>query len=84
MPLIFFLINVGPNLTTYIIPAEAFPTCVRATCHGLSAASGKLGAVAGALALPQLQVMGLQAVYLACAAAAALGALSTYTLTPRE
>lgn len=28
-----------------MIPAEAFPTRYRGTCHGLSAASGKLGSI---------------------------------------
>lgn len=36
---------VGPNATTFIIPAEIFPTRVRSTGHGLSAGAGKLGAV---------------------------------------
>ncbi|KAL2811863.1 major facilitator superfamily domain-containing protein [Aspergillus granulosus] len=40
---IFF--NFGPNTTTYIIPAEVFPTRFRCTSHGLAAASGKLGSV---------------------------------------
>ncbi|THW47408.1 inorganic phosphate transporter [Aureobasidium pullulans] len=40
---IFF--NFGPNTTTYIIPAEVFPTRYRCTAHGISAAFGKLGAV---------------------------------------
>lgn len=35
----------GPNATTYMIPAEIFPTRYRATCHGLSAAAGKLGSI---------------------------------------
>ncbi|TIA14531.1 inorganic phosphate transporter [Aureobasidium pullulans] len=34
-----------PNTTTYIIPAEVFPTRYRCTAHGISAAFGKLGAV---------------------------------------
>lgn len=37
--------NFGPNSTTYIIPAELFPTRYRATCHGISAAGGKLGSI---------------------------------------
>ncbi|KAL4753667.1 hypothetical protein BDW72DRAFT_190875 [Aspergillus terricola var. indicus] len=40
---IFF--NFGPNTTTYILPAELFPTRFRCTCHGLAAAAGKLGSV---------------------------------------
>ncbi|KAL4885444.1 major facilitator superfamily domain-containing protein [Aspergillus karnatakaensis] len=40
---IFF--NFGPNATTFIIPAEIFPTRYRATCHGISAGAGKLGSI---------------------------------------
>lgn len=37
--------NFGPNSTTYILPAELFPTRYRASCHGISAAAGKLGSI---------------------------------------
>ncbi|WVQ62285.1 phosphate:H+ symporter [Kwoniella botswanensis] len=37
--------NFGPNTTTFVIPGEAFPTRYRSTAHGISAASGKLGAI---------------------------------------
>ncbi|KAF2643464.1 MFS general substrate transporter [Massarina eburnea CBS 473.64] len=40
-----FFFNFGPNATTFITPAEIFPTRVRSTGHGLSAGFGKLGAV---------------------------------------
>lgn len=40
-----FFFNFGPNATTFITPAEIFPTRVRSTGHGTSAAMGKLGAV---------------------------------------
>ena len=42
--LINFFQNFGPNTTTFIIPGEIFPTRYRATCVGIAAASGKLGA----------------------------------------
>eukprot|EP00760_Papus_ankaliazontas_P021141 PhM_4_TR18644/c2_g1_i2/m.23202/K08176/PHO84; MFS transporter, PHS family, inorganic phosphate transporter len=45
----FFLSNLGPNTTTFVIPSEVFPHEVRTTTHGISAACGKLGAVVGAL-----------------------------------
>ncbi|KAG2254479.1 hypothetical protein Bca4012_058067 [Brassica carinata] len=45
--LIFFFSNFGPNTTTFIIPAELFPARFRSTCHGISGAAGKLGAIAG-------------------------------------
>jgi MFS transporter, PHS family, inorganic phosphate transporter len=35
----------GPNTLTFTIPAELFPTKYRSTCHGISAAAGKLGSV---------------------------------------
>ncbi|KAF0714770.1 hypothetical protein As57867_003692, partial [Aphanomyces stellatus] len=43
-----FFFNFGPNATTFIIPAEVFPTAVRLTGHGIAAASGKLGAILSA------------------------------------
>ena len=46
--LTFFFANWGPNSTTFIIPSELFAARFRATCHGLSAAAGKAGAIIGA------------------------------------
>ncbi|KAK4053909.1 hypothetical protein OIO90_003746 [Microbotryomycetes sp. JL221] len=40
-----FFQNFGPNTTTFIVPGECFPTRYRSTCHGISAASGKFGAI---------------------------------------
>ncbi|KQJ94692.1 inorganic phosphate transporter 1-6 [Brachypodium distachyon] len=45
--LTFFFANFGPNSTTFVVPAEIFPARLRATCHGVSAAAGKLGAIVG-------------------------------------
>ena len=39
----------GPGTMTYLIPGEIYPVKVRATCHGISAASGKVGASLGSL-----------------------------------
>jgi PHS family inorganic phosphate transporter-like MFS transporter len=44
----FFFANFGPNATTFIVPAEIFPARLRSTCHGISAAAGKAGAIIGA------------------------------------
>ncbi|WVZ55496.1 hypothetical protein U9M48_006147 [Paspalum notatum var. saurae] len=44
----FFFANFGPNATTFIVPAEIFPARLRSTCHGISAAAGKAGAIVGA------------------------------------
>ena len=53
--LTFFFANFGPNTTTFIIPGEAFPTRFRSTCHGISAASGKAGAILGVYAFGYLK-----------------------------
>ncbi|XP_039771782.1 putative inorganic phosphate transporter 1-13 [Panicum virgatum] len=42
-----FLANFGPNTTTFIIAAEIFPARLRSTCHGISEAFGKIGAIIG-------------------------------------
>ncbi|CAA2980555.1 inorganic phosphate transporter 1-4-like isoform X3 [Olea europaea var. sylvestris] len=46
--LTFFFANFGPNATTFVVPAEIFPARLRSTCHGISAAAGKAGAIIGA------------------------------------
>ncbi|XP_076932440.1 putative inorganic phosphate transporter 1-9 [Bidens hawaiensis] len=47
--LTFFFSNFGPNTTTFIVPAELFPARFRATCHGISGAVGKVGAIIGTI-----------------------------------
>ncbi|KAF8026342.1 hypothetical protein BT93_F2971 [Corymbia citriodora subsp. variegata] len=47
--LAFFFANFGPNTTTFIVPAELFPARFRSTCHGISGAAGKVGAIIGAI-----------------------------------
>lgn len=49
-----FFTNFGPNTTTFIIPGEVFPTRYRSTGHGISAASGKLGAIVSQVGFAQL------------------------------
>ncbi|KAJ7100970.1 major facilitator superfamily domain-containing protein [Mycena belliarum] len=46
-----FFFNFGANATTFVIPAEVFPTRVRGFSHGLSAACGKCGAIIASLAV---------------------------------
>ncbi|XP_048548198.1 putative inorganic phosphate transporter 1-13 [Triticum urartu] len=53
--LIFFFANFGPNTTTFIFPAELFPARLRSTCHGISGAVGKIGAIFGVLAFSVLR-----------------------------
>ncbi|TMW69041.1 hypothetical protein Poli38472_001197 [Pythium oligandrum] len=45
--LALFFSNFGPNTSTFVMPTEMFPTPIRSTCHGFSAACGKAGAAIG-------------------------------------
>ncbi|KAK9094335.1 hypothetical protein Scep_025804 [Stephania cephalantha] len=56
--LTFFFANFGPNSTTFVLPAELFPTRVRSTCHAISAASGKAGAMVGAFGVQKYTLSG--------------------------
>ena len=40
-----FFNQFGPNSVTFLVAGECFPTSVRATAHGHSAAFGKMGAL---------------------------------------
>jgi PHS family inorganic phosphate transporter-like MFS transporter len=53
-----FFQNFGPNTTTFVIPGEVFPTRYRSTAHGISAASGKLGAIVAQVGFAQLRNIG--------------------------
>jgi MFS transporter, PHS family, inorganic phosphate transporter len=53
-----FFQNFGPNVTTFVVPGEAFPTRYRSTAHGISAASGKLGAVIAQVGFARLKDIG--------------------------
>ncbi|KAF9037081.1 phosphate permease [Panaeolus papilionaceus] len=50
-----FFTNFGPNVSTFIIPGEVFPTRYRSTAHGFSAGMGKLGAILGQLVISELR-----------------------------
>jgi PHS family inorganic phosphate transporter-like MFS transporter len=52
--LTYFTTNAGPNSMTFLIPTEAFPTLARSSAHGISAASGKIGATLGSIWLLDL------------------------------
>ncbi|KAG6879420.1 hypothetical protein C0992_002794 [Termitomyces sp. T32_za158] len=53
-----FFQNFGPNSTTFTVPGEAFPTRYRSTAHGISAASGKLGAIVAQVGFARLKDIG--------------------------
>jgi hypothetical protein len=49
------LMNMGPNATTFVLPAELYPTEMRATAHGFAAGIAKLGAALGIILVPILK-----------------------------
>ena len=54
--IMFYLcVNAGPNPMTFMIPARVYPTELRATGHGFSAAFAKTGATVGIVLLPWMQ-----------------------------
>ncbi|HTT52755.1 MAG TPA: MFS transporter [Streptosporangiaceae bacterium] len=80
----YFFTEFGPNMTTFIYPAELFPTHVRTTGHGISAGAGKLGAFVGAFLFPDILAshLGLRGAMVISGAVAAVGLLMTGFLLP--
>ncbi|MGH3250864.1 MAG: MFS transporter, partial [Trebonia sp.] len=77
----YFFTEFGPNVTTFVLPGELFPTRFRATGHGISAGVGKLGAFIGVFLFPVLQQsLGLRGTLLLTAGVSVLGALLTLIL----
>ncbi len=77
----YFFTEFGPNVTTFVLPGELFPTRFRATGHGISAGIGKLGAFIGVFLFPVLQdSLGLRGTLLLTAGVSVLGALLTLIL----
>ena len=48
-----FFLN-APNVSTFLVPCESYPTRYRSTMHGVAAASGKLGAIISQLVIYKL------------------------------
>ena len=68
----------------YVIPGEIFPTAARATCHGLSAASGKCGAALGAFVFGSvIEATGLRGTFLITSALTVVLIAWASVLTPR-
>jgi len=77
----YFFTEFGPNMTTFVLPAELYPVTMRATGHGISAGIGKLGAFIGVFLFPVLATsLGLRHTLLLTAGVAGLGALLTLVL----
>ena len=79
----YFFVEFGPNETTFIYPAEVFPTSIRGAGDGISAAGGKVGAFLGALMVPHLlQLFGISGVMGVMAGVSLIGALLTLVALP--
>jgi MFS transporter, PHS family, inorganic phosphate transporter len=80
----YFFTEFGPNMTTFVYPAELFPTDVRTTGHGISAGAGKLGAFAGAFLFPDFLAVthGLNRAMTIAGVVAAVGLVLTFATLP--
>jgi len=79
----YFFIEFGPNMTTFVYPSEVFPTSVRGTGDGISAAAGKTGGFLGALLVPHLLAsMGISGVMGIMAAVSVVGIGLTLVALP--
>jgi PHS family inorganic phosphate transporter-like MFS transporter len=79
----YFFIEFGPNETTFVYPSEIFPTSIRGTGDGISAAGGKFGAFLGALFVPHLlEAAGITGVMGVMAAVSAIGVALTLVALP--
>lgn len=71
--------------TTFVLPNTLFPENIRASCSGVAAASGKLGAFLGAFAFPVIyDALGMSVEMMCCAVVALAGLAVTYQFIPRK
>lgn len=74
----FFFSNYGPNTTTFMLPSLTFSPDCRSTLNGISAASGKAGALLGSIVFePLADKYGDGTVMFLCALTSILGAILT-------
>jgi len=70
----------GPNATTFILPAEMYPTQVRAFSAGFAAAVAKIGATISVFLLPVIQsALGVTVILLLMGTVSLLGLVLTYS-----
>ena len=78
-----FVGQLGPNCTTFLIPAEIVPTDQRTYCHGVCAASGKIGALIAAVIFHFVGTGdGGAFLFYLCGFAGVLGAAVTFLFVP--
>jgi PHS family inorganic phosphate transporter-like MFS transporter len=80
----FFFANYGPNTTTFILPSLTYSPECRSTLNGISAASGKLGALLGAtLFAPAADEWGAGNVMIICSGVAIVAFIITWCFVPQ-
>lgn len=80
-----FSIWFGPVATVFLMPSEIFPTAIRSSCVGISAATGKIGAIVGVFVIPIFEPsIGISAVFVICAGVALLAILVTHACIPYD
>lgn len=80
----FFFSNYGPNTTTFMLPSLTFSPDCRSTLNGISAASGKAGALLGSIVFePLADKYGDGTVMFLCAITSVLGATLTGLCTQK-
>jgi MFS family permease len=73
----------GVPTTTFVIPNELFPQHVRASCNGLSAAAGKVGAFSGSFIFPYIyDDLGIAYIFYFSAVIALCGVACTLCFIP--
>jgi PHS family inorganic phosphate transporter-like MFS transporter len=83
--ILLFALNFGPNLTTFVLPAETYPKHIRATYNGISSACGKIGAAIGAAIFGALSaVCSYSVIMILCAILALVGTLVSYYFIAKE
>ena len=79
----YFFVEFGPNVTTFVLPSEIFPTSIRGMGDGISAGAGKFGAFLGALFVPHLlKSIGISGVMGIMAGVAVAGVILTLIAIP--
>ncbi len=79
----YVFVEFGPNMTTFIYPAEVYPTSIRGLGDGLSAGAGKTGAFIGTFLFPLLiTTVKIQGTFLVLAIISVVGAILTLVALP--
>lgn len=81
----FFFANYGPNTTTFLLPSITYSPSCRSSLNGISAASGKAGALLGAtLFEPLADDLGDDRVMIICAGVSVLALILTWVCVAPE